>query len=288
MTREHPSGKGINISLALHAWGHPTRICGIVGGRTGGRIKEELEQTDIPLDLVECTGETRTNTKVIELSGGRLTELNEKGPEVDAEAVASVLEAAAKGREPGTFAALSGSLPPGVPSDRYRTMIERLKRDGPVALDAAGQALAEGIKGRPDLVKPNVHELEALVGRALPTLQERERGVRELHDMGVRMVALSMGHEGAIFSDGERVVWAKSEPIEVKSPVGCGDVLLAGLLFALIRSWAWSACARFAVAAATAAALQEGTAPPSYAEVEAALQIVTLREGRWVGKSVIY
>ena len=290
MSREHPSGKGINISLALHAWGHPTRICAVVGGRTGRWLREELERTGIPLELVECGGETRTNTKVIELSTGRLTELNEPGPAVSPETAAGLLEAAEKGRKPGSFAALSGSLPPGLPAGTYRTMIERLRRSGPVALDASGTALVEGIKGRPDLVKPNVDELEFLIGRALPGMEERLGGVRRLHETGVRLVALSMGADGALFSDGERVVWAKSEPVQVKSAVGCGDVLLAALLFALERprDWpGWPERARFAVAAATAAAQQEGTVPPSYADVEAALARVSVREGRWVGNLVV-
>lgn len=287
MSKEHPSGKGINVSLALHAWGHPTRICGIVGGRTGARIKEELQRTGIPLGLVACDGETRTNTKVIEASG-RLTEFNESGPKVGAAALETALEAAASGRAHGSYVALCGSLPPGVPAESYRRMIERLRAGGPVALDASGEALVEGIKGRPDVVKPNVDELESLIGRDLPRMEDRLEGVRQVHAMGVRIVALSMGPEGALISDGERVVWAKSAPIEVRSPVGCGDVLLAGLLFSLGKPWEWTQRARFAVAAATAAALQEGTVPPSYADVEAALKSVAVQERTWDANSVFY
>lgn len=276
--REHVSGKGINISLALHAWGHPTRVCGIVAGRTGRRIKEELEQAKIAHDLVSCPGETRTNTKVIERPSGRLTELNEQGPPVAPETAERVLKAVVQGRGKGTFVALAGSLPPGIEPGRYQAMIETLRGGGPVALDASGSALVQGVKGRPDIVKPNVEELEALIGRALPALEDRLRGVRRVHQRGVKMIALSMGPEGAIFSNGQDIVWARSKPIQAKSPVGCGDVLLAGLLFALGRSWAWEACARFAVAAATAAALQEGTAPPPFAEVENALESVTAEQ----------
>ena len=281
LSREHPSGKGVNVSLALHAWGEPTRVCAVVGGRTGERIRQALDRAGIPHDLVTCDGETRTNTKVIERISGRLTEFNEPGPRVAPEIADQVMEAVARGRKEASYVALSGSLPPGVDPDCYKAMIERLKRGGPVALDASGPALKEGIKAGPDLVKPNVEELESLAGKELPRLEDRLWALQRVHEMGVRMVALSMGPDGALFSDGRRVAWAKSEPVDVKSPVGCGDVLLAGLLFALKRSWDWSACARFAVAAATAAAMQEGTEPPPFSEVQAALDIVTVREGGW-------
>src|SRR5690606_17132672 len=128
----------------------------------------------------------------IELSSGRLTELNETGPHVEQDTVDQAVEAVIRGRKTGSYVVVAGSLPPGVEPERYRAVIRRLKTGGPVALDAGGPALAEGIKGRPDVVKPNVEELESLVGNSLPQLEDRFRALRRVHEMGVRLVALSM------------------------------------------------------------------------------------------------
>ena len=52
---------------------------------------------------------------------------------------------------------LSGSVPPGTPATFYRDIIrlaqDEYRRAG--ILDTSGEALAQGIKARPFLVKPN-------------------------------------------------------------------------------------------------------------------------------------
>ena len=41
-----------------------------------------------------------------------------------------------------------------------------------VVLDTSGEALRHAIEARPNIIKPNIHELEALVGKPLQTQTE--------------------------------------------------------------------------------------------------------------------
>ena len=268
--RSDAAGKGINVSRALAGWGAETEAVALLGGATGELIRRALEDAGVPGRFIAIAGESRVNTKIIEEATGQLTELNEAGPvvtELELDAVAEAISA----RVPAvSWLVLSGSLPPGVEPRAYRTLIQRARAgrsDLPVALDASGEAFALGLEAKPDIVKPNREEMEQLVGGSVERLEDRIEAVRKVRAMGVKRVVLSLGAEGAIFGGPEGLICAKSKPVEVKSSTGCGDTLLAATLYGLTLGWPWERCAVFAVAAATAAAMLEGTAFPTLAQI---------------------
>src|SRR3569623_1841973 len=80
----------------------------------------------------------------------------------------------------------SGSLPPGLPTDFYRRVAQRARREGAkLALDASGEALAQALDAAPWLIKPNLAELQDLVGRPLPDLSARVEACESLRALGV-------------------------------------------------------------------------------------------------------
>ena len=71
-------GKGINVSKTIHELGGYSVATGFLGGNNGQIIANVLKEKGITCDFVWVSGETRTNTKVVE-DDGSLTELNEPG-----------------------------------------------------------------------------------------------------------------------------------------------------------------------------------------------------------------
>lgn len=274
------AGKGVNVSKALKGWGAETEVVATVAGETGRLIERALSAEGLAGTYIAVEGESRINIKVVEEPTGRLTELNEVGPYLDAADLERVAKAVVARLDGASWLVLSGSLPQGAPIDAYRRLIEaaQKKRPGlPVALDSSGMALQEGIGATPSLVKPNRDEMEELLGRPLGGPVEWTAAVDEVRALGVERVVLSLGSEGALFGGDEGYFWAKSKPVEVASPTGCGDTLLAATLFALTQGWPWERCARFAVAAATAAAMLPGTRFPSLREIDQAVLEVTTK-----------
>ena len=53
---------------------------------------------------------------------------------------------------------------------------------------------------------------------------------RELHFMGARNVLLSLGEQGSIYFNGEKMYRARAEKIVATNTVGAGDSLLAGFI----------------------------------------------------------
>ena len=63
------------------------------------------------------------------------------------------------------FMVISGSVPPGVSPNIYYQIINAMRKKGvKVSLDADGDAMKNGIKAAPYMIKPNRHEFKRLVG----------------------------------------------------------------------------------------------------------------------------
>ncbi len=230
-----PSGKGINVARALAVNG--CRVTAVVplGGPAGERLAALLRGTGLTLAPVPVAAEIRSNVTLLE-AGGVATKINEPGPHLvpdEVEALLSTVEGTATG---GAWTVCSGSLPPGVADDFYARVIARVHgRGGRAAVDASGVPLRRAAESGADLLKPNREELAELAGHPLDTVGDAVEAANELRRLGAGAVLVSLGPDGALLA-GAGVYHAESEPVEVVSPVGAGDALLAGFLAGLVAA----------------------------------------------------
>lgn len=94
--------------------------------------------------------------------------------------------------------------------------------------------MRHALERRPEVVKPNVDELVELTGRSLETLGAVRAAAESLLERGIRRVAVSMGGDGAVFVDRGKALLAKPPRVEVRSTVGAGDAMVAGIVSALL------------------------------------------------------
>ena len=148
-SRRDPSGKGVNVSTVLHELGAETLCLGVSREENAGLLESVLERQGIPYDFLRVPGSLRTNLKLLDRSCGVMTECNEKGSPLTEEQLASFLALARRHLADASLLVLSGSVPPGVPADFYRTLALAASESGvPVVLDASGPLLLEGLKAR--------------------------------------------------------------------------------------------------------------------------------------------
>jgi 1-phosphofructokinase family hexose kinase len=263
-------GKGFNVSRTLQVLGVASVAMGFVGGFTGQMLEQGLQRLGIATDFIAIDEETRTNTVVLEAESRRYVKVNEAGPRIPAPALAALMCRVEQMARPGDLWVLCGSLPPGVPVDCYAHLIQRVQAAGARALlDASGPALAAGLAARPFLIKPNAEEAAELLQRPLTSRDDQVQAVAALLATGVDIVALSLGADGLLLADVSRAVAARPPQVAALNPVGAGDALLAGLVWGLLHGADLAELARMAVAAGTAAAMQDGVAPGTQREVEA-------------------
>ncbi|MFJ4027489.1 1-phosphofructokinase family hexose kinase [Paenarthrobacter sp. NPDC089989] len=245
-----PSGKGVNVAVALHANAVDVVTVLPVGGFSGVQITGMLSDLGVPHVAVPIAQEIRSNVSLVE-PDATVTKINEVGPSLsDAEAAALIRDAL---EQIGVddWLVLCGTLPDGAVERLYIDLVEGAHgRTAHVAVDTSGEPLRSILPFRPDLVKPNASELAELTGRTLETLGDVVDAAQELRHRGARAVLASLGSDGAILLDDSGCYFGQARVDRVVSAVGAGDALLAGFLaggangrHALREGLAWAAAA---------------------------------------------
>jgi 6-phosphofructokinase 2 len=127
-------------------------------------------------------------------------------------------------------------------------------------LDASGPPLAAAIEEGVYLIKPNLHELGDLVGSRLADRAAWEEAGRRLVMTGkVEIVALSLGHRGALLVTRDERWRAQPIPITPVSAVGAGDSFLGAMMWRLAAGDDLHDAFRYGVAAGAAALRNPGT-----------------------------
>jgi 1-phosphofructokinase len=273
--RSDPGGKGINVSRVLRELGRPSLAMGFVAGALGRFIEASLNEIGIEDDFIHTPGQTRTNHSIVEVNEARQTSLNEPGPTTDAHWVAELMARLRERLQEGDWVVLAGSVPPGVPENIYAELSALINehKARPV-LDADDALLALGVAARPCLVKPNLRELERLIGRPLGKEEEIVGAARQLHEAGISYVVVSMGANGAVAVGPGETLRGYVPRVEAKSPVGAGDSLVAGVLLRLADGEGLAAGLQLGMAAGAATALTPGTMLCRKEDVERLLPLV--------------
>ena len=275
-TREDWGGKGFNVSRALKALGAQSLAMGFAGGATGEKLAAGLHGLGIATDLIRVAGETRTSIVITNRAGTEYVKVNEPGPTVSGVEVATFLGRVKAVAQPGDLWALCGSLPPGLPADFYAKLIGLLRdRGARVLLDTSGEPLRLGIGARPYAIKPNLPEVETWLGRPIVDDVALAEAVDNLLNLGISLVALSLGADGLMLATADCRVRVRPPEVSAPNPVGAGDALVAGLLWALSEALPLAEVAAWGVATGTAAAMREGVSVGTRTEVEAIRERVT-------------
>ncbi len=248
-----PSGKGVNVALALKAHERPTVAVLPIGGPAGAHLAEMLKRAGLDYQPVPINGDIRINISLVQ-PDGTVTKINEQGPALSDTEGQALLDTASARTRAGGWLAGCGSLPGGLSDDYYAQLVETGHRAGAkVVIDTSGRALVKALDAGPDLIKPNVDELAEAVGGTVATFGEAIDAAHELRARGAKTVLVSLGADGALLVTASHVIHSTAPVDKVVSTVGAGDALLAGYLAAtdtdadineaLTNALAWGAAA---------------------------------------------
>jgi 1-phosphofructokinase family hexose kinase len=253
-------GKGFNVSRLLKGLGAESTAVGFLGGTAGEVLQDGLCSLGIGTDFVWVAGETRTNISIVTQSGEHYIKVNEKGPLVDESKQQELLTKIDSLAKAGDWWVLAGSLPPGIANDIYAKVVRVLNKHGANAiLDTSGESLKLGCVEKPYLVKPNAEEAHGLTDLPMNTPAEIAAGAAEIRRMGAQNVVVSMGKEGALLHTAEGTWLVHTPTIKEKNPIGAGDSMVGGLVWALTQSIALKESLGWGVASGAATASLPGT-----------------------------
>ena len=212
--RRDPGGGGINVARVIKRLGGDVSAIYSVGGATGELLRRLLDKEGIASRTFAIAEETREDFFVSEISTGQAYRFILPGPRLSEGEWQQCLRLLS-GIEPfPRFVVASGSLPGGVPDDFYARVARIARQRGArMILDTSGRPLAAAVAEGVDLIKPNLREMRELAGREPADASEWEAAAKVLvHSGKVGVIALTMGHLGAVLVTRDQVLRASRFP----------------------------------------------------------------------------
>ena len=232
--QENLGGKGINVTKVLTLLGTGSTALGFIGQRNIGRVMGFVQQEKLTTNFIPIDDLTRINIKVIDPLNRSTTDINEPGFTVTEKHIEQISQLIEHFSTQSSFMVFSGSVCRGVKPEDFTFLLKSCAPSCKVVLDADGVMLEAGLKAAPFLIKPNIHELEKLVGAPLEIDEEILSACRHLiKTTGVQNILVSMGEHGSLLVTREKAYKASALKVEVVSTVGAGDSMLAGFLHRL-------------------------------------------------------
>jgi 6-phosphofructokinase 2 len=259
--RFEPGGGGVNVSRAIRKLGGESTAIFPCGGTTGEHLLELLQQEGLACGPIPVKGRTRENLVVLEESSGQQFRFGMPGTALNEKEWRSCLDILATVDQKPDYIVASGSLPPGVPDDFYAHVARIGKGLGAmVVVDTSGNPLRRALEEGVYLIKPNIRELGELTGSGLRDGAGQEEIAMEMVRSGKsEVIALSLGAGGVLLVSAYGCERLRTPVVPIKSKVGAGDSMVAGIVLRLARGDKVQDAVRFGVAAGAAAVMTPGS-----------------------------
>jgi 6-phosphofructokinase 2 len=260
-TLHDAGGGGINVARVLARMGSTPALLSLAGGPTGDWLRTRLNQEGLAATLLPTANDSRISFTVHENSTGAEFRFVMPGPTVSAEEWQACLSHLQTLEPLPDVLVASGSLPPGVPVHFYAQLARLCHARGKrLVLDTAGAAMAAALDEGVYLIKPNLRELRELTGQPLEDPAGWQAAAAALVSDGrAEVVALTLGHLGAVLATAEGLWAAAPLNIKVASAVGAGDSFVGGMVWALQHHRPPTEAFTWGVAAGSAALITVGT-----------------------------
>ena len=264
-------GKGIDSARVAKCLNRKALLLILLGDRDLVEYSRLLQSEEIDFRTISFPGSVRVATMYIEPETLITTIVNEEGPTITDGDWKRYLSEISGAIHTGEMVACMGSFPMGTDQDFISDLVNLVHSKGAMLfIDTAPHTLKMAITAGVDIVSPNLDEAEAVINSANEDFfignneHGQERAISAalaLCKMGVKVAIVHAGELGTALAHGEEVTFIKSPYVKVKSVVGAGDSLAAGILLKCeeqnsagdFSAIDWVVSAQFGVATAAAA-----------------------------------
>jgi len=262
-------GKGANQAAAAALLGADVTILGRVGDDGFGEpLVEALADKGVDTSLIEAATDSSTGTAFITITP-------------DGENAITVAPGANRSLTVEDVDDASDSI------GDARVLVVQMEVPPEVVLRAVEVASQQGTRALVNLAPPtevprellkkldplvvNEHEAAFLLGEKVEGLEGALSAAQELLALGPGSAVVTLGEDGAVFSDGESKEHLTSPEVEVVDTTGAGDAFVGALAAKLAQEASLEDAVTYAVRAGAAAVTKEGAqgALPTPETVEA-------------------
>lgn len=270
-----PGGGGINVARVLSKLGAQVLAIFPSGGYTGAYFNNLLTAQNVDFVSVPTQNETKENFVILDVSSNNQYRFGMPSNTLLATEYKACLKLLASYKNVA-FIIASGSLPPGVPPTIYAHIAEIANNNNAkFIVDTSGQALKNAVNQTVYLLKPNLNELGFLAGIKNLNILDVEKVAKDLlSKIDCEIIVVSLGSQGAMLITKTQTYTVKPPNVVVKSTVGAGDSMLAGIIFSLSNGQNLEQALKYGVACGTAATLNFGSKLCEVADVEKIYKLI--------------
>lgn len=271
-----PGGGGINVSRILHRLDEKTHCIFTSGGDTGKNLNALLLKEGINPESISVQEWTRENLSVVDTQTNLQYRFGMPSNGLENIELADIRSVLDKSLTNNDILVLSGSLPENLPSDYYATLIKHVSpKNIKIVIDTSGPALTEALKEKVFLMKPNQKELAQLAGKEFLSSMEQETFALDMVTSGkAKYVVVSLGARGAFMASKDGVVYQSTPSVSVKSTIGAGDSMVAGLIYGIKHDFSVKDILKWGVACGVATTMNEGTNLSSKSNIDKVLKMI--------------
>ncbi|AOG60446.1 1-phosphofructokinase [Spiroplasma helicoides] len=235
-TEMYAAGKGIHISMLLNNLGLKNESIIFSNGSFEEYFYKDLDSLNINYKKFKANGDIRINLKLID---SNQTECSVKSPSIDDQEIEKMFEYLEKNVQKNDYIIATGSIPKGVDENIYSKIAKLAQKlEAYCVVDAFGKALLDSLNHKPFLIKPNKDELSLTFNKPINTQEDAIGAAKKLIELGAQNVIVSMGSEGAILINKDKIIkssigkWNKS----LVNAAGAGDSMLGGFIYNYIKT----------------------------------------------------
>ena len=267
--KTEPGGGGINVARVLARLGVNATALYPSGGYTGKALDQLMAIEHIPVIAVAARNETRESIIVLETSTNKQYRFTPPAPTLSENELKKIFDRIEEINKLD-FIVVSGSLPAGI-SPNIFSQIDAIagKRKAKLIVDTSGEGLKYAVDQGVYLIKPNISELAYLAGKDLHTIDIVRQAKSIIKTKNCEIIVVSLNAAGAMLVTKNAAIAITPPAVKVKSTVGAGDSMVAGIVFALSRGDDIETASQYGVACGTAATLNAGTELCHKKDVEA-------------------
>jgi len=249
-------GKGANQAAAAALLGADVTFLGRVGDDGfGDPLVEALADKGVDTRLIEASPDSSTGTAFITVTPDGENEIT-VAPGANRLLTVEDVDAASGAIEQARVLVAQMEIPPEV----VLHAVEVAARAGtrPLVNLAPPSDVPRALLEKLDPVVVNEHEAAFLLGEKVEGLDGALDAVPELLSLGPKSVVITLGENGAVFSEGGGTVHHPSPKVEVVDTTGAGDAFVGALAARLADETSLEDAVAYAVRAGAAAVTKEG------------------------------
>lgn len=240
-------GKSVNVAAVLSKNIDNITLFTVLDSTNRHFFINEFLYSNLAIEYIEVSSNVRTNFHIEDINNNEFTDILDASKALTDEEKEKIINKVKELININDLIVFSGSVWKGFDSSIYNNLIKYCNKQNKISiLDASDDLLLNGIEANPSFIKPNIDELKNINKEDFFSQKEIISCIKKYIDSGVDSCLVSLGDNGSIYLDKQSCYKISHDKKKAVNTVGCGDCLVAGFVYGLVKKLSIESTLQFA------------------------------------------